>query len=133
MLTADMVADLANVPQPVLQIVGNKDPVHSVKGARWLTETLSNAKLVSLDGCGHYPMFGALDAFEAALLEFSAAEERSLSVLRYRLRLEDATSSHWASRRAPENAGRFRRALVDGGVGADLLFDDATPFEGAQQ
>lgn len=37
MLTADMVADLANVPQPVLQIVGNKDPVHSVKGARWLT------------------------------------------------------------------------------------------------
>nr|GLK41064.1 hypothetical protein GCM10017611_79390 [Rhodococcus wratislaviensis] len=73
----------------LLQIVGNKDPVHSVKGARWLTETLSNAKLVSLDGCGHYPMFGAPDAFEAALLEFSAAEERSLSVLRYRLVEQD--------------------------------------------
>jgi non-heme chloroperoxidase len=72
MLNADLVEDLGRVKQPVLQIIGDADPVHSAKGARWLHEQLADSQLVELADCGHFPMFEAPDAFDAALLDFVA-------------------------------------------------------------
>jgi non-heme chloroperoxidase len=73
LLTTDLLADIPRVIQPVLQIVGATDPVHSAKGARWLQQQLHDATLVEIPDCGHYPMLEAPDAFESALLKFIAA------------------------------------------------------------
>lgn len=70
MLETDLVGDIALVRQPVLQVIGADDPVHSAKGARWLAERLADANLVEIADCGHYPMLEAAEAFEAALLPF---------------------------------------------------------------
>ncbi|MUL65848.1 alpha/beta hydrolase [Mycobacterium sp. CBMA 234] len=70
LLTTDLLADIPHITQPVLQIIGASDPVHSAKGARWLVEQLSDSRLVELPDCGHYPMLEAADAFDAALLKF---------------------------------------------------------------
>lgn len=70
MLNTDLIADIAQVRIPVLQLIGAADPVHSAKGARWLNERLANAELVELEQCGHYPMFEAADQFDSALLDF---------------------------------------------------------------
>jgi pimeloyl-ACP methyl ester carboxylesterase len=70
MLTADLVDEVPNVTLPVLQVRGERDPVNSGKGARWLAERLRDTRLVELPDCGHYPMFEAPAAFDAALLPF---------------------------------------------------------------
>jgi len=70
MLTTDLLNDIPNVTQPVLQIIGAADPVHSAKGARWLQQQLHDATLVEIPDCGHYPMLEAADAFDAALAKF---------------------------------------------------------------
>lgn len=72
MLETDQVDAVSRVVQPVLQIVGADDPVHSAKGAVWLRERLADATLVELPACGHYPMLEAAAAFEEALLAFAA-------------------------------------------------------------
>jgi non-heme chloroperoxidase len=74
MLTTDLLADIPRVAQPVLQIIGATDPVHSAKGARWLQQQLADAQLVEIPDCGHYPMLEAADAFDAALSKFVTAE-----------------------------------------------------------
>jgi len=74
MLTTDLVAEIPCVTQPVLQIIGSTDPVHSAKGARWLQQQLSNAALLEIPDCGHYPMLEAPDAFDSALVKFVSAE-----------------------------------------------------------
>ncbi|KQY58238.1 alpha/beta hydrolase [Aeromicrobium sp. Root495] len=71
MLETDLMDDLLRVGQPVLQVIGSADPVHSAKGARWLSERLVDSTLVEIEGCGHYPMLEAADAFEAALVPFA--------------------------------------------------------------
>jgi len=73
LLTTDLLSDIERVVQPVLQIVGTTDPVHSAKGARWLRRHLRAATLVEIPDCGHYPMLEAPDAFESALLKFITA------------------------------------------------------------
>jgi pimeloyl-ACP methyl ester carboxylesterase len=73
LLTADLLADIPRVTQPVLQIIGVADPVHSAKGARWLQQQLPDATLVEIPDCGHYPMLEEPDAFESALLKFVSA------------------------------------------------------------
>lgn len=73
MLTTDLVGDIRNVKQPVLQVIGAADPVHSAKGARWLAEQLPDSRLIELPDCGHYPMLEAPDAFAAALGAFIAS------------------------------------------------------------
>jgi non-heme chloroperoxidase len=70
LLTTDLLDDIPRVVQPVLQIIGVKDPVHSAKGARWLQQQLHDATLVEVPDCGHYAMLEAPDAFESALLKF---------------------------------------------------------------
>jgi pimeloyl-ACP methyl ester carboxylesterase len=74
MLTTDLVAEIPCVTQPVLQIIGSTDPVHSAKGARWLQQQLANATLLEIPDCGHYPMLEAADAFDPALVKFVSAE-----------------------------------------------------------
>jgi pimeloyl-ACP methyl ester carboxylesterase len=69
MLTADLISDIPRVSQPVLQIVGSADRVHSAKGAHWLQSRLSDAVLTELD-CGHFPMLEVGEDFDEALLRF---------------------------------------------------------------
>ena len=59
---------------PVLQVIGEEDPVHSARGARWLTERLADARLVAIPGCGHYPMFETPERFEALLADFAGED-----------------------------------------------------------
>ncbi len=75
MLYADLTADLPRVTMPVLQVIGSADPVHSAKGARWLSQRLADARLAEIDGCGHYPMIEASGEFDAVLLRFLAETE----------------------------------------------------------
>ncbi|MGW1403464.1 alpha/beta fold hydrolase [Streptomyces sp. NPDC002405] len=70
MLTTDLVDEIAAVDVPVLQVIGDRDPVHSARGARWLSERLADTRLIWLDDCGHFPMLEAPDAFDEALLGF---------------------------------------------------------------
>jgi len=70
MLETDLMADLDAVKVPVLQVIGALDPVHSAKGARWLTDRLADARLAEIPGCGHYPMFEAPGELDRHLLEF---------------------------------------------------------------
>lgn len=70
MLESDQLDAIGQVTQPVLQVVGETDPVHSVKGARWLNGQLADATLVEIPRCGHYPMLEAASEFDKALLAF---------------------------------------------------------------
>ena len=72
-LTTDLVWALPLVSIPVLQIVGDSDPVTPLDGVAWLQQQLAGAQLVKLERCGHYPMFEAGSALRAALLEFVSA------------------------------------------------------------
>ncbi|KAA1421900.1 alpha/beta hydrolase [Nocardioides humilatus] len=72
MLSTDQVADLPRVTMPVLQVIGETDPVHSAKGAAWLVERLPDSRLVTLPACGHYPMFEAPAALDQHLVDFLA-------------------------------------------------------------
>jgi non-heme chloroperoxidase len=72
MLTTDLIGQMSAVRIPVLQVIGDSDPVHSARGARWLSTALRDATLVELPDCGHYPMFEAPDALDDALLTFIA-------------------------------------------------------------
>lgn len=72
MLEDDQVADLDRVRVPVLQVIGERDPIHSARGAAWLAERLSDSRLVTLEGCGHYPMFEAPAQLDRQLVEFLA-------------------------------------------------------------
>ena len=71
-LRADLTAELGQLKMPVLQILGEYDPVTSVEGGAWVQERLSDGRLVVLDGCGHYPMFEAPERFVALLADFAA-------------------------------------------------------------
>jgi pimeloyl-ACP methyl ester carboxylesterase len=70
MLETDLMADLDSIRIPVLQLIGELDPVHSAKGARWLRDRLADAQLVEIPGCGHYPMFEAPDELDRHLVKF---------------------------------------------------------------
>jgi pimeloyl-ACP methyl ester carboxylesterase len=69
LLRTDLVAEIANVHQPVLQINGSADRVHSTKGAHWLKSQLSDSRMVELD-CGHFPMLESPDEFDEVLAAF---------------------------------------------------------------
>jgi non-heme chloroperoxidase len=69
MLTSDLIDRIPDVSQPLLQMIGSADVIHSAKGARWLQSRLAQGELTELD-CGHFPMLEVPDAFDAALLGF---------------------------------------------------------------
>ncbi|HEX4107109.1 MAG TPA: alpha/beta hydrolase [Solirubrobacteraceae bacterium] len=70
-LHSDLTADLAAVTLPVLQLMGDHDPVSLADGAPWVQERLPDGRLVVLEECGHYPMFEAREPYERALLGFT--------------------------------------------------------------
>jgi non-heme chloroperoxidase len=74
MLETDQVPDVGRVTVPVLQVIGANDPVHSGRGAAWLSQRLARARLVRLEQSGHYPMLEAGRAFDEALLGFLHAD-----------------------------------------------------------
>ena len=72
-LHSDLTADLPAVTLPVLQVIGAEDPVTSPEGAAWLRARLTDARLVEIAGCGHYPMFEAAERLDEELAAFAAA------------------------------------------------------------
>jgi pimeloyl-ACP methyl ester carboxylesterase len=72
-LHTDLTGELVAVKVPVLQILGSDDPVTSVEGGPWVQARLADARLVVLDGCGHYPMFEARSRFDELLSEFASS------------------------------------------------------------
>jgi non-heme chloroperoxidase len=71
-LQTDLVDQLPRITIPVLQILGTEDVVTPPEGAQWVAERLANARIVALDGCGHYPMFEAGPELRRALVQFNS-------------------------------------------------------------
>lgn len=71
-LQTDLTARLGDVRIPVLQLMGAEDPVTTIDAAPWVQERLADARLVTLQDCGHFPMFEVRERFEAELLAFLA-------------------------------------------------------------
>jgi non-heme chloroperoxidase len=71
-LLTDLIELIPRVTIPVLQILGEQDSVTPPAGAQWLAERLADARIVALEGCGHYPMFEAAGELDRALLEFAS-------------------------------------------------------------
>jgi pimeloyl-ACP methyl ester carboxylesterase len=70
-LQTDLVCLLSDIAVPVLQILGEQDPVTPLEATAWLQERLPDLRVVRLPGCGHYPMLETGRAFRDALLEFA--------------------------------------------------------------
>ncbi|MCX2930110.1 alpha/beta hydrolase [Mycobacterium sp. CVI_P3] len=71
LLRTDLIAEIPAVRQPVLQINGTADRVHSAKGSHWLAARLADSRMVELD-CGHFPMLEAPNEFDEVLASFLA-------------------------------------------------------------
>lgn len=69
LLCTDLIQEIPLVRQPVLQLNGNADPVHSHKGGCWLQSRLHDSRIVELD-CGHFPMLEVPGEFDDALRAF---------------------------------------------------------------
>jgi len=72
LLRTDLIAEIEKVRQPVLQINGTADRVHSTKGSHWLKSQLADTRMVELD-CGHFPMLEAPEEFDKVLGDFLKA------------------------------------------------------------
>jgi non-heme chloroperoxidase len=73
LLEANQVSDLHRLTVPTAQIIGDKDPVFSRRGAAWLTRQVNDLVQIVIPDCGHYPMIEAPDAFDEALLQLRVA------------------------------------------------------------
>ncbi|MGO4383722.1 alpha/beta fold hydrolase [Specibacter sp. RAF43] len=71
-LRTDLSPVVENITLPTLQILGTEDPTLSRRGASWVRGRLKNARLVNLEGAGHYPMLQAPGALEETLRSFLA-------------------------------------------------------------
>lgn len=74
LLETNQVPDLHRLAVPTAQIIGEKDPVFSRRGAAWLAEQVEDITQIVLPDCGHYPMIEAPDSFDAALLQIVKRE-----------------------------------------------------------
>jgi pimeloyl-ACP methyl ester carboxylesterase len=72
LLRTDLIHEIDRVRQPVLQINGTADRVHSARGSYWLKSQLSDASMIEFD-CGHFPMLEAPEQFDRALRGFLTA------------------------------------------------------------
>jgi pimeloyl-ACP methyl ester carboxylesterase len=66
----DVPADLSHFPRPVLLITGTEDRVIPPAATAALGETISDARLVSLDGIGHAGAIQAPDRVAAVISDF---------------------------------------------------------------
>jgi pimeloyl-ACP methyl ester carboxylesterase len=71
--TLDLPGRLRAVTAPVLIVVGHLDGVTGVKSGHVLADMLTNASVVELADCAHYPWVDAPDAFREAVLSFLAS------------------------------------------------------------
>jgi non-heme chloroperoxidase len=71
-LTTDLCDLVEQIKVPVLQLVGDSDPVTPLAGQNWLNERLVDSRIVTLESCGHYPMLEAPHGFREALVSFVA-------------------------------------------------------------
>jgi pimeloyl-ACP methyl ester carboxylesterase len=55
-MSLDLRGELGHITQPTLIIHGDTDLIAPLESARWLAETLPNARLVVLEGAGHVPI-----------------------------------------------------------------------------
>ena len=65
----DQTAEIPLVQVPVVQIIGERDPVLTMRGADWVVAELAHARQVRLEKAGHFPMLETPDEFDAALLD----------------------------------------------------------------
>jgi pimeloyl-ACP methyl ester carboxylesterase len=63
-------ASLLGVPSPVLVIAGALDGGSGVPGAEAVAASFANAKVVVLDGCGHYPWVDSPAEFASLVHRF---------------------------------------------------------------
>ncbi len=66
---SNQVAALPALQAPLVQIVGEGDPVVSRRAANWLIEQVPGARQIAIEAGGHFPMFQAPEAFDRALIE----------------------------------------------------------------
>jgi pimeloyl-ACP methyl ester carboxylesterase len=66
----DLRGDLSRMTLPTLILHGDADPLVSVKSARWLAETLPNAKLVLVNGAGHVPIMTRQHEVTREIMDF---------------------------------------------------------------
>ncbi len=71
-VTTDLCGLVDNVTLPVLQLVGDSDPITPLGGQAWLQERLSDSRIQTLSSCGHYPMLEAPRELRDALVSFVA-------------------------------------------------------------
>jgi len=69
----DWRAGLKNVQAPALVIHGEADPIPAASAAEWAA-ALPNARLLLMQGAGHFPYLEAPDAFYAAVERFVRGE-----------------------------------------------------------
>jgi pimeloyl-[acyl-carrier protein] methyl ester esterase len=70
LLEGDLRSVLPGVSQPVLLVHGERDLVASPGAARWMAESLPDARLVMMPGCAHAPFLSQPSVFAGALKEF---------------------------------------------------------------
>ena len=72
---ADVQNDYASIDQPVLLLWGEDDAVTTIDIGHRLHHQLPNARLVTYDDCGHFPMIEAFHPSTAELAQFLAPTE----------------------------------------------------------
>lgn len=66
----DLSADIGQIHNPTLVVVGERDAATPPDMARALAKALPNAELIEMPGCGHAPMAQAPDAFITSIAKF---------------------------------------------------------------
>lgn len=65
----DQALDVKLVQVPVVQIIGERDPLLPLRGADWVVAELPDARQVRIPAAGHFPMLETAQDFDDALLE----------------------------------------------------------------
>jgi non-heme chloroperoxidase len=69
LLNTDQVDDAATLEPPLVQIVGEFDPILSKRAAAWLIDRVPVARQLHVEGSGHFPMFENAERFNTALMD----------------------------------------------------------------
>ncbi|MFN8473354.1 MAG: alpha/beta fold hydrolase [Anaerolineae bacterium] len=78
--TADIRPKLARIQQPTLLVWGEKDMLTPISFAHSLVRIMPNARLVTLDGCGHAPHWERAEEFTDIILAFIKSHRRKSGI-----------------------------------------------------
>lgn len=73
-LNTDQVDDAVKLAVPLVQILGDDDPILSTRAAKWLMDHVPVSSQVRIPDSGHFPMFENPEPFTDALLAAVGAE-----------------------------------------------------------